>query len=144
MLTEILKATGNDLLSLSSCNPFPPPQNFPPYPHHAAFFVPAQCILVSSALWAIHTIVTVDASMWRGWTLQGNLYYCYYHGGLQVWVASPKKNPPQVSNLGTIKVGWKITEISWAMSPRVFFLRLRVFCRFVPSVDDQKSSNRVY
>ncbi|CAM9467187.1 unnamed protein product [Ectocarpus sp. 8 AP-2014] len=31
------------------------------------------CILLFSGLWIVHSIVTVDATMWRGWTLQETL-----------------------------------------------------------------------
>lgn len=34
-----------------------------------------KCILVGAALWAVHSIFTVDATIWRGWTVQGTSAY---------------------------------------------------------------------
>ena len=37
-----------------------------------------QCILVFAGLWAVHSVVTVDSTMWRGWTLQGAPFFFFF------------------------------------------------------------------
>lgn len=52
-----------------------------------------QCILVTAGLWAVHTVFTVDATISRGWTLQGTspgpLLVLYFMDDRQDHRASP-------------------------------------------------------
>ncbi|CAM9449305.1 unnamed protein product [Scytosiphon promiscuus] len=73
------------------------------------------CILVFSGLWAIHSVVTVDAGMWRGWTLQETLmrlpwdnWDSYEYGLLEHPIATKT-----AINVGIYLIGDWLSQVNW-------------------------------
>ncbi|CAN0293361.1 unnamed protein product [Ectocarpus sp. 12 AP-2014] len=73
------------------------------------------CILVFSGLWIVHSIVTVDATMWRGWTLQETLIrlpwdnWDSYETGLQEHPIITKT----AINVGIYLIGDWLSQVKW-------------------------------
>ncbi|CAN0085558.1 unnamed protein product [Pylaiella littoralis] len=73
------------------------------------------CILVFTGLWAVHSVVTVDAGSWRGWTLQETLMRLPWDNwdSYEVGLVEHPIITKTAINVGIYIIGDWLSQVNW-------------------------------